>query len=326
MYYTVRWIAEYFKGWEMENNIVYQANKLIEAHYKQEYTVQEQRTVLWLISEIHKDYYFCENNEKSYECKKIQISAQKYADMMEVSVKNIYRDAKKIGNQLMEKVISIEDESGWKMFHWVASMEYIKNKGIIEVLLSPTIIPYIVELKNYTEFKLENILYLKSSYAIKLFQLLYQYKKIGERVINLDDFRSMLGISDLKTYKSYGALKQKILEIAKREINKKTNISFSYSEIKKSRKVEAIKFKIISKEKPKLKLEQNNLNLEINIKKPSTKALETAKELVLSAKTGWDLYEIERQFFEYCRKNNTEIKNTDAAFIGFVKKKISKKA
>ena len=50
----------------MEKNIVYQENKLIEAHYKQEYTVQEQRTVLWLISEVHKKHFFCEKNQKKY--------------------------------------------------------------------------------------------------------------------------------------------------------------------------------------------------------------------------------------------------------------------
>jgi plasmid replication initiation protein len=309
----------------MENNIVYQENKLIEAHYKQEYTVQEQRTVLWLISEIHKQYYFCAKDQKSFKNGTLRISAQNYANMMGVSVKNIYRDAQKIGKQLMEKVLTIESDTGWKMFHWVASMEYLKNDGIIEVLLSPTIIPYIVELKNYTGFKLENILYLKSSHAIKIYQLLSQYKKIGERIISLNDFRSILGISKLKTYQSYGALKQKILELAKREINKKTDISFSYSEIKKSRKVEAIKFKITSKLQSKTGYVNNEKDFSTQtVTKPSTRALEQAKELVLTAKTGWDLYEIERQFLEYTRKNNKEVQDIDAAFLGFVKKKISK--
>jgi len=54
----------------------------------------------------------------------------------------------------------------------------------------------------------------------------------------------------------YGAIKQRILEISKREINKKTDLTLSYSEIKKGRKVEAIKFKITQKKNQEAKSEE----------------------------------------------------------------------
>lgn len=312
----------------ISKNLVYQSNELIEAHYKQEYTVQEQRTVLWLISEVHKRNLFCKQEGKTYEHGIIKISAQKYADMMEVSVKNIYRDAQKIGKELMGKVIKIENETGWEMFHWVSHMKYLKHEAVIEVSLSPGIVPYIIDLEQYAEFKLENILYLNSSHAIKIYQLLSQYRKIGERIINVNDFRSILGISELKTYNSYGALKQKILELSKREINEKTDLSFSYSEIKKSRKVDAIKFKITSKHLSEEKIKQNVHDEityhEIIQTKISTIAFEKAKEIAIAAKTGWDIYVIEQQFYEHAKKSDV-VRNVDAAFIGFVKKKVAKK-
>ena len=230
----------------MEKNLVVQSNKLIEAHYKQEYSVQEQRTVLWLISEINKaDYFHVE--ESSY--KEITISAQKYAELMGIRVDNVYRDAKKIGEALMSKVIAIpRDNGGWLMFNWMASMEYKKGEGVIEVSIAPKIIPYIIQLKEqFTSFRLGNILYLRSSHAIKLYQILAQYKKIGERTITVDELKSFLGLEDMITYKVYSALKRKVLEISKREINQKTDLTISYKEIKKSRKVVAIVFKIISK-------------------------------------------------------------------------------
>ena len=74
-----------------------------------------------------------------------------------------------------------------------------------------------------------------------------QRKGLGNREIALDEFRSLLGIENTKTYNSYGKIKEKILEVSKREINKKTDLTISYSEVKKSRKVEAIKFKITQK-------------------------------------------------------------------------------
>lgn len=50
-------------------------------------------------------------------------------------------------------------------------------------------------------------------------------------------------------YNFYGSIKQKFLEISKREINEKIDLSISYSEIKNERKVEAVKFKIVIKKK-----------------------------------------------------------------------------
>lgn len=230
-----------------KNLLVVQSNKLIEAHYKQEYTVQEQRTVLWMIGEIHKeDFVYHEKNI----LKEIKISAVEYAKLMDIPVQHVYRDAKKIGKSLMNKVLAIENpaSNSWLLVHWVSSMKY--EKGIISLTIHPELIPYLIDLKEkFTSFKLENILYLNSSHAIKLYQLLAQYRTIGERQIMLDDLRSVLGIEEKKIYRLYGDIKRKILDISKREINAKTDITFSYKPIKPSRKVIGIEFKITPKQK-----------------------------------------------------------------------------
>lgn len=228
-----------------KKNLVVQSNRLIEAHYKQEYTVQEQRTILWLISEIHKeDNRLAEN----YEHKVIRISAMKYAEIMDIPVRNVYRDAQKIGDGLRSKSFTIDTGDGWVNFGWISSMEYKKGIGVIEALIAPAILPYIIDLKGkYTSFTLENILYLKSSYAIKLYQILVQYKQFGTRTIKINSFVTMLGISGLKAYRVYSAVKKRILEVSKREINEKTDLLIDYSEIKEGRKVVAIKFIIAVK-------------------------------------------------------------------------------
>jgi plasmid replication initiation protein len=230
----------------MGNELVVQSNKLIEAHYKQQYTVQEQRMVLWVISEIHKEDYF----GKKYEHKTITISAQKYAELIGADIKDIYKRAQEIGDNLMQKVITIKTDAGWEMFHWVESMKYHKNTALIEVLIAPAIIPYIVDLQEkFTEFRLENILYLRSSHAIKLYQLLaqYKYKTNGEREMTINELKSILGINDEKGYVLFSNIKIKILKISEREINAKTDLIISYSTIKTGKKVTSIKFKITQK-------------------------------------------------------------------------------
>lgn len=229
---------------QKNTNLVVQASALIEAHYKQTYTVQELRTVLWMISEIHKEDYF---KPQKYEHKAIEISAKQYADLMGINVDNVYRDAEKIADRLGSKRFTIQTEDGWINLSWISSMKYKHTEGMINVLIDPNLLPYIIDLKKYTSFRLENVLNLNSSHAIKIYQLLVQCIWQGERTISLDDLRSILGISNSKSYLAYKGIKQRVLEISKREINEKTDLRINYSEIKKGRKVEAIKFKITQK-------------------------------------------------------------------------------
>ena len=56
------------------------------------------------------------------------------------------------------------------------------------------------------------------------------------KVVGLEELRSMLGVSNPKSlyYLEYKNIKKRILEIAKREINEKTDLTtISYSEIKR---------------------------------------------------------------------------------------------
>jgi len=233
----------------MENEIVIQSNKLVEAHYKQQYTVQEQRMVLWVISEINREDLYARKEKQKYKYKEIIISAQKYAELMDITVDDVYKRAKEIGDNLMQKVLTINTtDGGWKMFHWMEVMEYIKTTATIRVSISPAIIPYIIELKEkFTQFRLENILYLRSAHAIKLYQILAQYKTAKKRDITVDELKNMLGINEEKSYKQFGHIRERILEISQREINEKTDLIISYSLVKQSRKVIAIKFKITQK-------------------------------------------------------------------------------
>lgn len=229
-----------------EKKIVVQSNKLIEAHYKQQYTVHEQKMLLWLLSEIHAEDHFNKHSTKHYKEKKITISAQKYADLVAINIDDIYKRAKEIGEGLMQKVIKVEENKGWKMFHWLSYMKY--SNGIIEVAISADILPYILDLKEkFTAFNLKNVLYLRSTHTIKLYQILVQYKKIGIRIVLVNDLKELLGIAGEKTYILYGKVKEKILEPSKREINAKTDINIDFKEIKTGKKVTSLEFTITPK-------------------------------------------------------------------------------
>ena len=92
---------------------------------------------------------------------------------------------------------------------------------------------------------LQNICKLNSVYAIKLYELLKQYHKIGWRIIDIRELKYMFGID--KGYSQYCDFKKRVILIAISEINKNTDLEIEIEEIKKGRKVSEIKFFIKNK-------------------------------------------------------------------------------
>jgi len=89
-----------------------------------------------------------------------------------------------------------------------------------------------LELKEkFTSYQLENVVRLNSVYSIRIYELLKQYERIRKRKLTLEELRYFLGIEKDK-YIQYGHLKNKVLLVAQKEINEKTDIQFTFNEIK----------------------------------------------------------------------------------------------
>ena len=78
-------------------------------------------------------------------------------------------------------------------------------------------------------------------------------------------------------------------------------------------------------EKPALPPAQPLASAQSIVGKVSAKAIETAKELVVASGTGWDIYTLEQEFYDYAAKKGAP-KYLDKAFVGFVRRKVGKKA
>jgi plasmid replication initiation protein len=137
----------------------------------------------------------------------------------------------------------------------------LDRKGLkIEYKFSYDIAEYLFELKEkFLAYHIKNIIPMRSKYAIRLYELLKQYEKIGERTFSIDEFREKIGTrvyivnSQSKEkeilkdeYKAFIDLRRRVIEVAIREINKYADIEIVDVEyIKRGRggKVQFITFK-----------------------------------------------------------------------------------
>ena len=109
-------------------------------------------------------------------------------------------------------------------------------------------LPYMFEMKkNYFTYELWNALKLKSVNQIRMYEILKQYEKIGERILLIEDLRLMLGILD-NQYGRYQDFRIKVLEPCQQALEQYTDIKYTFEPIRKSRKIHALKFIIIKNE------------------------------------------------------------------------------
>ena len=216
----------------MKKELIVKHNSMIEGRYKM--SVTEIKIIAYLTSLIKKE-------DEDFEVYRFHAK-----ELLEkLNTDNNYDDLKTAISKLITRMITIKTKESVLVTTFLSSAEYFYD-STIELSFDKKLKPYLLQLKgNFTKYYLENVLNLKSFYAIRIYELLKQYENIGDRRFELEELKEILGIKN--KYKLYGHFKDKVLQIAKREINAKTDLEMDFEEIKRSRKVIAIKFLITKK-------------------------------------------------------------------------------
>ncbi|MDA2303256.1 replication initiation protein [Bacillus cereus group sp. MYBK95-2] len=234
-----------------ENNIVSKSNTLIEANSR--LNLVEQKILLCLASNIQPN---------DWDFKTYTFSIKHFHDLLDLNGSTKYSELSKITKELLSKVIEIRTGEDLMQVSWLSSAIYNRNKGTIDMRFDPLLKPFLLELSNkFTSYRLANVIKLKSTYAIRIYELLKQYEDLKERTISLQNLRYYLDAMDI--YPNYANFKQRVLKPSQKELNQKTDISFEFEEIKLGRKVQKIKFIIYSQKKK----DNNLVHFEKNLDK-----------------------------------------------------------
>ncbi|MBW9159243.1 replication initiation protein [Clostridium tagluense] len=231
----------------VNNNWVYQSNRLVESSYT--LTVVEQKLIRLLASMIHKD----DDDIKEYEFK-----TKELIKVLNTSDSRFYRDIDNITDLLMQRIIKIRNvnTSEFVKYHWVDTAKYVN--GILKLKINKDLKPFYLGLDCYTKYQLRNIMQFKSTYSFRLYELFKQYEGIGHRILTVDGLRDSLNISK-DQYPKYANLKQKVINVAVKEINVNTDLVIDYNEIKEVRKIVSIQFLIRKKDKAQSEISETSL-------------------------------------------------------------------
>ena len=126
---------------------------------------------------------------------------------------------------------------------------------VARVVFHADVIPYISQLKqHFTQVNLSDVAGFSSFYSFRIYILMMQFVKTGLVLIKLDEFRSILELTD--KYEAVKDLKKRVLDIAIDEINAKSPYAVSYELMDKNGKtgrgvkLTHLQIKFKAKEKP----------------------------------------------------------------------------
>jgi plasmid replication initiation protein len=255
-------MAKVIKGKPKKNlrpiRLIQKSNDLIEARHS--LTTWEMRIFLKIVFLVNEEAHKGATNfvipiRDLIKDFKLENSRQSY---------QLFRDARKsLANRSIQLYQENVQTGSWEMVNKSLFMETAHSvkmgedgtitdddDGYIRLQLHENIKPFLLNIngsldRNYTLFDRNYAIEL----PIKMFRfylLLKRFADTGYREMTVEELRDVFDLQD--KYKSFGNIKQRIIDKAQTELAEKTDLRFEYQEVKKagSKTVVAVKFRIYS--------------------------------------------------------------------------------
>lgn len=232
-----------------QENCVAMANNMI-VHSASNLSLNELKLLRFIIMQ---------SERKEKELFSFDVNVIQLAEVMDMSCETLYRELDGMTTHLMQEVIKIgttNNKDKWKKFHWVDVCEY--DNGIVTIKLSDELKPYLLGLeKNFTMYRLSEIVSFNSVYAIRIYEMLHSclnhdldmnllpHADLATEVsFSIDDIRRATDTED--KLERYSNFKAKVIDTAIREINLKSPYHVIATPYKRGRAVQGFDFLIES--------------------------------------------------------------------------------
>lgn len=182
----------------------------------------------------------------------ILIRADDFAKECGIKVNSAYKQIADASKKLIDRSFSYTNEKNKKVrSNWVIDAVYedaginVRFTAIVLLMLK------ILDKQNpYTKYRKEIVLRLKKDYSIDFYHLAKKHQKQKTFELSIDDMFQEFGLPD--SYRDISNLKKRVLQNSINEINTHTDITITYSPIKKGRSIIAYCFTVQEKSEPKL--------------------------------------------------------------------------
>lgn len=232
-----------------KNNLIVKSNQVVEASYT--LTTTEQRLILSAIAQV----------PKGEEVSDDVLYPLATEDLVKLGgdEKASHKEFKDAVNRLYERSIVLRDGDESDSFRWIQE-KIFNGPSMAFVRFSKPILPFLSNLKaEFTKYLESDIVGMSSPYAIRIYELMMQYRSVGHREISLDDLRWMFQLEN--KYPVWADLKKRVIDQATKEINEHSPYKLTIEPKRTGRKITSIVLKFQNKKAlkaPKEKASSSN--------------------------------------------------------------------
>jgi plasmid replication initiation protein len=231
--------------------LIKKSNDLVEGRYR--FDIWETRVFTKMLTLIRMD----DEDFKEY-----RIYLKDVVHDFGLSHKNAYKLLKDGAKGLTKKEIRIirDTPEGLKEFqtHIAVGVDsFVKDGNYLDISFHPKMKPFLLQLQTqFLMYDIRNVLSIQSSFSVRIYELLKQYESIGKRRLSIQELKEMLDVQD--KYPLYANFKQRVILKAQEDLEKSTDIRFTFDEIKSGKQVTELLFHIF-RNKEILELRQENI-------------------------------------------------------------------
>ena len=224
---------------QLKNLPIYKSNALVEASYR--LTPAEQRIMLTAIARVRRDEPI--TDEILY-----SVSVADYADLINTGSHSVYKELADAALRLKRREVWIKQEPNGKgkrprtlITGWVQSIVYIESEGRVELRFTKDMLPYLTQLSaNFTRYALADVAKMTSAHAIRLYELLCQWRSKGEKEWSIEQLREAFQLGD--KYPAIKDFKRWVIEPAVKQINDLSPLWMKWDQRKTGRRVSHLIF------------------------------------------------------------------------------------
>lgn len=311
-----------------EKSIVREANEFIEASYR--FNTWEDRIFFMTLAQI---------KPSDEDFKEYKVYVRDLVLDYGINTHAVYKHMKDAVETLRKKKITVPHRFGTDEGTFTTGL--ITGYGAVDkedlsyvvIELHPKLKPYFLKLQQqFTQYNISFLMKMQSGHSRRIYKLLKQYEKIGKRKFTITRLKEILCIEEGE-YAKYYDFKRRFILKAQKDLEKYTDLRFTFEEEKKGRRVHAITFYMrknaperLSEQKKLLKgsLFQDMQTINTGLTTYQKTLFGIVKEWGITEQTFKDILSTRKiEHIETCieiTESTKNIKNKGAYFIGLVKK------
>jgi len=226
--------------------LVVVANQIVQARHKLD--PRQQKVIAWAIGQIARD---------DTDFTPLKLSVSEFAKLTGTGSGNIYSQMEAVTKSLLRSVVEIRIQDGDRSrlaFQWLSECTYREGQGTVDIQFHDRLKPYLLELRSrFTQLRLERFYKFRSTYTIRFFERVEMLRGLNRMSwqMTLADLKDWLGLEPTAYADGFSAMKAYVLDVAQKELDQKSDWSFSFLTIKTGRKITGIEFTIRPAKSPK---------------------------------------------------------------------------